>query len=160
MQLDPSEVFFTRGGTEAIRLTIAHLAENSHGLVLPLPNYYAFDQCAVRWGAPVTGYYRHDGTLHHTGTSPATRTCRVEVLPNGVTGAHHTLPDLTEPDFALLDVPFQIGADGPQPAAALRDRVHDIERTFPCPGSAQPSSSPGTRRCCSIWPATGSSGWP
>ncbi|MFD7853402.1 aminotransferase class I/II-fold pyridoxal phosphate-dependent enzyme [Streptomyces microflavus] len=127
MRLDPSDVFFTRGGTEAISLTIAHLAETGHGLVLPLPNYYAFDQCAVRWGAPVTGYYRHDGALHPTGTSPAPRTCLVEVLPNGVTGARHTLPERPEPDFTLLDVPFQIGAEGPQPAAILRDRVHGID---------------------------------
>ncbi|MGW7327097.1 aminotransferase class I/II-fold pyridoxal phosphate-dependent enzyme [Streptomyces sp. NPDC054840] len=126
-RLDSSDVFFTRGGTEAISLSIAHLAEADHGLVLPLPNYYAFDQCAVRWGAPVTGYYRHDGTIHPTGTAPAPRTCLVEVLPNGVTGARHTLPDRAEPDFTLLDVPFQIGADGPQPAAILRDRVHDID---------------------------------
>lgn len=127
MRLDPSDIFFTRGGTEAISLTIAHLAETGHGLVLPLPNYYAFDQCAVRWGAPVTGYYRHDGTLHPTGTPPAPLTCLVEVLPNGVTGARHTLPDRAEPDFTLLDVPFQIGAEGPQPAAILRDRVHGID---------------------------------
>ncbi|MEU7316525.1 aminotransferase class I/II-fold pyridoxal phosphate-dependent enzyme [Streptomyces sp. NPDC007083] len=127
MRLDPSDVFFTRGGTEAISLTIAHLAETGHDLVLPVPNYYAFDQCAVRWGAPVSGYYRHDGALHPTGTSPSTRTCLVEVLPNGVTGARHTLPDLAEPDFTLLDVPFQIGADGPQPAAIIRDRVHGID---------------------------------
>ncbi|MBW3709700.1 hypothetical protein DTB58_38680, partial [Streptomyces griseus] len=32
-----------------------------------------------------------------------------------------------EPDFTLLDVPFQIGAEGPQPAAILRDRVHGID---------------------------------
>lgn len=127
MRLDPSDIFFTRGGTEAISLTIAHLAETGHGLVLPLPNYYAFDQCAVRWGAPVTGYYRHDGTLHPTSTSPVARTCLVEVLPNGVTGARHTLPDRAEPDFTLLDVPFQIGAEGPQPAAILRDRAHGID---------------------------------
>ncbi|MFB8085010.1 aminotransferase class I/II-fold pyridoxal phosphate-dependent enzyme [Streptomyces sp. NPDC055992] len=127
MRLEPSDIFFTRGGTEAISLTIAHLAETGHGLVLPLPNYYAFDQCAVRWGAPVTGYYRHDGSFHPTGTSSVARTCLVEVLPNGVTGARHTLPDLAEPDFTLLDVPFQIGAEGPQPAAILRDRVHGID---------------------------------
>src|SRR5690606_8701853 len=59
--------------------------------------------------------------------SPAARTCLVEVLPNGVTGARHTLPDLAKPDFTLLDVPFQIGAEGPQPAAILRDRVHGID---------------------------------
>ncbi|MGW2105074.1 hypothetical protein [Streptomyces sp. NPDC001948] len=46
MRLDPSDIFFTRGGTEAISLTIAHLAETGHALVLPLPNYYAFDACA------------------------------------------------------------------------------------------------------------------
>ncbi|GAA5604488.1 aminotransferase class I/II-fold pyridoxal phosphate-dependent enzyme [Streptomyces griseus] len=127
MRLDPSDIFFTRGGTEAISLTIAHLSETGHALILPLPNYYAFDQCAVRWGAPVTGYYRHDGTLHPTSTSPLARTCLVEVLPNGVTGARHTPPARAEPDFTLLDVPFQIGAEGPQPAAILRDRVHGID---------------------------------
>ncbi|MEU5811561.1 hypothetical protein [Streptomyces sp. NPDC047718] len=86
MHLDASDIFFTRGGTEAINLTVAHLTDTGHGLVLPLPNYYAFDQSAVRWSAPVTAYYRHDGALHHTGTAPAPRTCLVEVLPNGVVG--------------------------------------------------------------------------
>ncbi|MGX1887630.1 aminotransferase class I/II-fold pyridoxal phosphate-dependent enzyme [Streptomyces sp. NPDC055287] len=127
MRVDASDIFFTRGGTEAISLSIAHLAETGYGLVLPLPNYYAFDQCAVRWGAPVTGYYRHDGLCHPTGAAPARHTCLVEVLPNGVTGARHALPDQAEPDFALIDVPFQVGAEGPQPAAILRDRVHGID---------------------------------
>ncbi|MFG2836005.1 aminotransferase class I/II-fold pyridoxal phosphate-dependent enzyme [Streptomyces zaomyceticus] len=127
MHLDASDIFFTRGGTEAINLTIAHLAETGHGLVLPLPNYYAFDQSAVRWGAPVTAYYRHDGALHHTGMASAPRTCLVEVLPNGVTGARHGLPQLARPDFTLIDIPFQVGAEGPQPAAILRDRARDLD---------------------------------
>ncbi|MGW2183249.1 aminotransferase class I/II-fold pyridoxal phosphate-dependent enzyme [Streptomyces sp. NPDC001732] len=127
MHLDASDIFFTRGGTEAINLTIAHLADTGHGLVLPLPNYYAFDQSAVRWGAPVTAYYRHDGALHPTGTAPAPRTCLVEVLPNGITGARHDLPKQARPDFTLIDIPFQIGAEGPQPATTLRDRVHSLD---------------------------------
>jgi hypothetical protein len=127
MHLDASDIFFTRGGTEAIDLAIAHLAESGHGLVLPLPNYYAFDQSAVRWRAPVTAYYRHDGALHHTGTAPAPRTCLVEVLPNGVTGVGHIPPKQARPDFTLIDIPFQISAEGPQPAAILRDRVHGLD---------------------------------
>ncbi|WP_338673879.1 hypothetical protein V1460_12985 [Streptomyces sp. SCSIO 30461] len=124
--LNASDIFFTRGGTEAINLTIGHLAESSHGLVLPLPNYYAFDQSALRWGAPVTAYYRHDGAIHATGADPARRTCLVEVLPNGVTGARHALPHQLGTDFTLIDVPFQIGTAGPQPTAILRDRVSAI----------------------------------
>ncbi|MFF3786293.1 aminotransferase class I/II-fold pyridoxal phosphate-dependent enzyme [Streptomyces sp. NPDC001933] len=147
MRLDPPDIFFTRGGTEAISLTIAHLAETGHALVLPLPNYYAFDACAVRWGAPVTGYYRHDGTLHLTGASRAQRTCLVEVLPNGVTGARHTLPGQSEPDFTLVDVPFQIGSEGPQPAAILRDRIHgtDLNRAALILTASKDLSLPGLR---------------
>ncbi|MCC2275469.1 aminotransferase class I/II-fold pyridoxal phosphate-dependent enzyme [Streptomyces sp. ET3-23] len=126
IDLEAADVFFTRGGTEAISLTIAHLAEAGHSLILPLPNYYAFDQCAVRWGAPVTGYYRHDGGYHATGAGPAARTCLVDVLPNGVTGARHALPQQGTPGFTLIDVPFQIGGEGPQPAAILRDRVEGL----------------------------------
>ncbi|MFJ8856078.1 aminotransferase class I/II-fold pyridoxal phosphate-dependent enzyme [Streptomyces sp. NPDC102437] len=127
MKLDATNIFFTRGGTEAISLSIAHLAESGHGLVLPLPNYYAFDQCAVRWGAPVTGYYRHDGAVHPTGAALPPRTCLVEVLPNGVTGARHTLPDGAEPHFTLIDAPFQISAGQPHPIAILRDRMQDTD---------------------------------
>ena len=157
MHLDASDIFFTRGGTEAINLTIAHLeainltiahlAETGHGLVLPLPNYYAFDQSAVRWGAPVTAYYRHDGALHHTGTTPTPRTCLVEVLPNGVTGARHVPPEQPRPDFALIDIPFQIGAEGPQPAAILRDRVHrlDLETAALILTASKDLSLPGLR---------------
>lgn len=46
MRLGPSDPFFNRLGTEPITQTIAHLAETGHGLVLPPPNYHAFDQCA------------------------------------------------------------------------------------------------------------------
>ncbi|MEV7565658.1 aminotransferase class I/II-fold pyridoxal phosphate-dependent enzyme [Streptomyces tanashiensis] len=147
MQLDASDIFFTRGGTEAINLTIAHLADTGHGLVLPLPNYYAFDQSAVRWGAPVTAYYRHDGALHHTGAAPAPRTCLVEVLPNGVTGARHDLPQQARPDFTLIDTPFQVGAEGPQPAAILRDRVHslDLENAALILTASKDFSLPGLR---------------
>ncbi|APE24520.1 MULTISPECIES: aminotransferase class I/II-fold pyridoxal phosphate-dependent enzyme [Streptomyces] len=127
MHLDASDIFFTRGGTEAINLTIAHLADTGHGLVLPLPNYYAFDQSAVRWGAPVTAYYRHDGALHATSAAPTPRTCLVEVLPNGVTGTRYDLPQLARPDFTLIDIPFQVGSEGPQPAAILRDRAHGLD---------------------------------
>jgi hypothetical protein len=147
MHLDASDIFFTRGGTEAINLTIAHLAETGHGLVLPLPNYYAFDQSAVRWGAPVTAYYRHDGALHHTGTAPTPRTCLVEVLPNGVTGARHVPPEQPRPDFTLIDIPFQIGAEGPQPAAILHDRVHglDLETAALILTASKDLSLPGLR---------------
>ncbi|MGW7199552.1 hypothetical protein [Streptomyces chryseus] len=67
---------------------------------------------------------RHPPSHRHI---PAPRTCLVEVLPNGVTGARHVLPNRAEPDFTLVDVPFQVGAEGPQPAAILRDRVHGID---------------------------------
>ncbi|MEU8759534.1 aminotransferase class I/II-fold pyridoxal phosphate-dependent enzyme [Streptomyces sp. NPDC048659] len=127
MHLDASDIFFTRGGTEAISLTIAHLAATGHGLVMPLPNYYAFDQAAFRWGAPVTAYYRHDGALHHTGAVSTSGACLVEVLPNGVTGARHVPLKQARPDFTLIDVPFQVGTEGPQPAAVLRDRVQDLD---------------------------------
>ncbi|MFJ2744804.1 hypothetical protein ACIO3O_34685 [Streptomyces sp. NPDC087440] len=125
--LEPRDVFFTRGGTEAISLTLAHLAHSGHSLTLPLPSYYAFDQCAVRWGASVTGYYRHDGQHHTTGAPPGTSSCLVEVLPNGVTGARHALPQLPAPDFTVVDVPFQTGAAGAQPADILRERVRSLD---------------------------------
>jgi hypothetical protein len=147
MHLDAADIFFTRGGTEAINLTIAHLAETGHGLVLPLPNYYAFDQSAVRWGAPVTAYYRHDGVLHHTGVAPTHRACLVEVLPNGVTGARHVLPKQSGVDFTLIDVPFQVGTEGPHPAATLRDRVHglDLEAAALILTASKDLSLPGLR---------------
>ncbi|MFG2227772.1 aminotransferase class I/II-fold pyridoxal phosphate-dependent enzyme [Streptomyces sp. NPDC048644] len=124
--LEPADVFFPRGGTEAINLAIAHLAATGHGLALPLPNYYAFDQSAVRWGAPVTGYYRHDDTLHSTGAT-AERSCLVEVLPNGITGVRHSLPAGPAPDFTLLDVPFQISATGQPPGVKLRERLSGLD---------------------------------
>ncbi|MFI7104132.1 hypothetical protein ACIBK8_32905 [Streptomyces sp. NPDC050161] len=124
--LEPADVFFPRGGTEAINLAIAHLAATGHGLTLPLPNYYAFDQSAVRWGAPVTGYYRHDGTLHSTGAT-AERSCLVEVMPNGITGVRHNLPAGPAPDFTLLDVPFQISATGQPPGVKLRERLARLD---------------------------------
>ncbi|WP_331773287.1 hypothetical protein OG948_58880 (plasmid) [Embleya sp. NBC_00888] len=71
----------------------------------------------------------------------------MEVLPNGVTGARHTLPDLPEPDFTLVDVPFQIGAEGLHPARMLRDRVRslDLRRAALIVTASKDLSLPGLR---------------
>ncbi|MFB8241667.1 aminotransferase class I/II-fold pyridoxal phosphate-dependent enzyme [Kitasatospora purpeofusca] len=126
--LAAQDITFVQGGTEAISLITHHLANAGHSLTLPLPNYYAFDQSAVRWGAPVERYYRHDGAVQHTGAGSGRRTALVEVLPNGVTGTYYTRPDVSA-DFTLLDVVFQHGALG-DPAGlerAIHDRIRDLD---------------------------------
>ncbi|AJT62439.1 hypothetical protein T261_0750 [Streptomyces lydicus] len=145
LRLDGADIAFTRGGTEAINLITQHLAATEHGLILPLPNYYAFDQSAVRWGAPVTAYYRHDGQCHPTGAPTPALHCLVEVLPNGITSTAHTLPDLPEPDFTLVDVPFQLGTSSlPR---ILRDRLSqlDLRRAAVILTASKDLSLPGLR---------------
>ncbi|MFI1015969.1 hypothetical protein [Streptomyces sp. NPDC020965] len=115
--LEPPDIFVTRGGTEAISLTIDHLAETGHDLQLPLPNYYAFDQSAAPCSAPVTGCYRHDGHTVTTGTPGTGRTCLVEVLPNGVTSTRHTLPPA--PPSPWSTSPSRLAPEcGPEPCCA------------------------------------------
>ncbi|MEV3925890.1 aminotransferase class I/II-fold pyridoxal phosphate-dependent enzyme [Actinomadura coerulea] len=154
--LAPSDIFFTRGGTEAINLTIAHLAATGHGLILPLPNYYAFDQSAVRWGAPITGYYRHDGAIHHTGADLPQRTCLVEVLPNGITGAPHTIPARSAPNFTLLDVPFQTCLHNRSSTGILRERIRrlDLRRSAIIITASKDLSLPGLRAAAVISKST------
>ncbi|MEV7930663.1 ABC transporter substrate-binding protein [Kitasatospora sp. NPDC088779] len=68
--LTRQDITFVQGGTEAVSLTIGHLAATGHSLTLPIPNYYGFDQSAARRGAPVAAYYRHDGAVHLNGAQP------------------------------------------------------------------------------------------
>ena len=146
--LTAQDVVFVQGGTEAISLITHHLAATGHSLTLPLPTYYAFDQSAARWGAPIERYYRHDGLVHHTGAPPARRRALVDVVPNGVSGALFTLPD-TEADFTLLDVVFQYGALG-EPRElneAIDRRVHalDLDRSAVIMTASKDLSLPGLR---------------
>ncbi|MFD4479855.1 aminotransferase class I/II-fold pyridoxal phosphate-dependent enzyme, partial [Streptomyces sp. NPDC058471] len=152
--LEPHDVFFTLGGTEAINLTIEYLAAAGTRLILPLPNYYAFDQAAARWGATVASYYRHDGQLHHNRAPAARATAIVEVLPNGVTGSFHTTPHCPDPDFTLLDVVIQAGAlsDACSPTATLRRRVQqlDLDRSAIIMTASKDLSLPGLRAAAVI----------
>ncbi|MGI5337694.1 aminotransferase class I/II-fold pyridoxal phosphate-dependent enzyme [Streptomyces sp. CA-181903] len=154
LHLDADDIRFVRGGTEAINLITAHLASTGHGLTLPLPNYYAFDHCAARWQAPVTGYYRHDGTLHLTGHADTPHTALVDVLPNGVTGTIYTTPEGPDYDFVLLDAVIQVGhfGTGPSPTSALRAKARalDLEHSAIIMTASKDLALPGIRAAAVI----------
>ncbi|MFJ1938622.1 MULTISPECIES: aminotransferase class I/II-fold pyridoxal phosphate-dependent enzyme [unclassified Kitasatospora] len=128
--LTRQDITFVQGGTEAVSLTIGHLAATGHSLTLPIPNYYGFDQSAAHWGTPVAAYYRHDGAVHLNGAQPDRPSALVEVLPNGVTGTLFTRPNGC-PDFTLLDPVFQLGAHH-EPIvleAAIQARMQELALT-------------------------------
>ncbi|MBC2879330.1 MULTISPECIES: PLP-dependent aminotransferase family protein [Streptomyces] len=153
LHLQSEDVVFVRGGTEAISLIIAYLGCTGHSLTLPLPNYYAFDQCAARWHVPVTAYYRHDGTPYATGHGSGQHRALIEVLPNGITGSLYTIPP-DDYDFVLLDAVFQAGHFGPSPspAAALRTKIRalDLGRGALIMTASKDLSLPGIRAAAVI----------
>lgn len=107
VDVDGDQVVFTHGATEGIALTMDFAAQSGAGVWLPLPCYYAFEQNLAHGAGCVLGYYRADGHIYSTG-GHTSRTCLVEIVPNGVTGDVFT-PAVNNIDFRVVDIVFQAG---------------------------------------------------
>lgn len=90
-----ANVHITSGSTEAVSIGLqAASADPGAEVMLPLPGYFGFELSAMRWGVPITGYFRPDvppGEWAGRGRpSSEFHGLAITVAPNGVSGS---LPD-------------------------------------------------------------------
>lgn len=146
LDVDDDQIVFTHGATEGIAVTMDFAARSGAGVWLPLPCYYAFEQNLAHGDGRVLGYYRADGRIHSTGMR-ASRTCLVEVVPNGVSGDIFT-PTVGPVDVRVVDIVFQAGGSENPTAAvhAARARVSSgVDGTAVLMTPAKDLSVPGIR---------------
>lgn len=112
-RIEPRHVLFTNGSQEAISLVVQFCAAQGLAAVLPLPSYYSYEQSSLRWGMPLSGYYRADGRVEWL-DAPDADLFQVMVLPNFVTGElfDHPALDARRVRLTLLDCIYELGAYG------------------------------------------------
>ncbi len=144
--VDSNGVLVFHGTTEAISVVAAFAALRSLSPVLPLPNYYAFDQSLSRHNAPASTHYSADGRLSQA--LPHQPRLLVDVLPNGIFGSVFALPERRPGyDLMMLDLPFglpQLG-EGYFLRRELSTRLRDDDRWIVCITPSKDLSIPGLR---------------
>jgi len=105
--LAADDVVFTNGGSEAISVLTGGLAAAGLSLALPIPNYYVYEQAALRHRVPVIARYRADWPAR----LPASDAAVVTVLPNGVTGELAPAGPGPRPGFEVLDIIYQLAGE-------------------------------------------------
>jgi len=117
-EIEARHILFTNGSQEAISVVCAFCGSQGLSAILPLPTYYSYEQSSLRWGMPVSGYYRADGKVKWL-DAPADNLFQVMLLPNFVTGELFDSPDLEKrrTRLTLLDCIYQIGGHRPSELA-------------------------------------------